>query len=203
MKVYLITSEVSSTPLAEVRTTGPGGRVDFTVDNTEGALPAQVNGSYDRLEQIVSRSSHLRMKAPTKATANLVRYIMDNGDVVEMTTDGLTCLLNGEMLDDERKRALFNAIRTGQLKVARKADSAVTVATAPDMRRPPEAVKPKTDQSIIHLLAIMHAQDKAMEKNYNARYDRGIEDQDYSYSDDPAFSKNFAYALKHGRGQDA
>jgi hypothetical protein len=200
MKVYLITSEVASAPLAEIRT--DGRKVDFIVDNTGGVLPRESGGDYERLVRMVSKSSHLKMKEPDKATSHLIRYVMDNGSVVEITTDGMTCLLDGELQDEQQKRALFAAIKSGQLKVARKSDNAVTVMASPTIE-PPKVEKPKTDAGVIHLLAIMHKQDEEMEKNYNRSYDKDIEDGDREYSDDPEFSKNFAYALKHGRGEDA
>ena len=86
MKVYVLKSDYSDVPLAEVRESG--GIIDFVVDNTEGKLPARVGKSMQALQQYVNGSSHMRLEGATKATVNLLRYVMTNGDVVEITSDG-------------------------------------------------------------------------------------------------------------------
>ena len=92
MQIYVVKSHVSSTPLAEVRT--DGRRCEFLVDNTNGKLPKACANSFERLKQIVGTSSHLTLESAKNATIGLLRYIMTNGDIVEMTTDGKTALLN-------------------------------------------------------------------------------------------------------------
>ena len=89
MKVYVIKSDYSEVPLAEVRT--DGDTVDFVVDNTNGKLPQMVQSSLPKLRMLCDNSSHMRLEEPKKATVNLLRYVMDNGDVVEITSDGHTC----------------------------------------------------------------------------------------------------------------
>jgi hypothetical protein len=198
MQVYVITSDVSSTPLAEVRT--DGNRVEFIVDNTDGVLPQEVGGSYERLMKLANGSSHIRLQQPQKATVNLIRYVMDNGDVVEITSDGRTCMLNGELLDEARKNALFVAIRRGEIKVARKADKPVPVIPTQPTTAQAAPEPPHQSREVIGLLADMHARQKQIETTYSGRNDPAIEQVDRSYSDDPAFSKAMAYYAKHGTG---
>ena len=96
MRVLIVKSTSASAPLAEIRT---DGRVlDFIVDNTDGALPEATQGSYERLISMVRRSSHMVIEEPQTPVAHLLRYVMNNGDVVEITTEGKTCLLNGKLL---------------------------------------------------------------------------------------------------------
>lgn len=199
MKVYVIKSQNSETPLAEVRT--DGNAVDFVVDNTEGMLPQQVAGSFTRLQAIVRTSHHLSMEEPKEATANLIRYVMNNGDVIEITTDGRTCMLNGKLIDDKAKNALFQAIRRGDLQVARKADEPVPVipTPAPAMKQPETPEVGHRSKEVISMLADMRDRQRDLEENYTQIDDPSIDDKDYAYSDDPEFSKNLARRAKYGK----
>lgn len=195
MKIYVVTSDASSTPLAEIRT--DGARVEFIVDNTDGVLPQEIQGSFQRLVDLTKGSSHLKLTQPDKATVNLIRYVMDNGDVVEITSDGKTCMLNGELLDEKQKMSLFSAIRRGELKVARKSDRPTPVVPTPSGEEKHEQ-KPeefgKRTKDVISLLAYQHDRQKELEQTYGK--DRKIEGRDYEYSDDPEFSKALAYHAK-------
>lgn len=199
MKIFVITSETSPTPLAEVRT--DGNRVDFVVDNTEGSLPAAIKGSYDRLAQMCRGSSHLRMTEPKQATVNLLRYVMSNGDVIEITSDGRTCQLNGQLIDENAKNALFQAIRRGDLKVARKTDEPVPVVPTPPQAAQTEQEKVEIghrSREVIQMLADMHRKQKELQETYTSQSDPEINDRDYSYSDDADFSKNLARVARYG-----
>lgn len=103
MKIYQITSDTTKIPLAEIRT--DGNAVHFIVDNTDGMLPADVKNSFERLKQIVKTSHHLKIQEPELPTTNLLRYVLSDGNVVEITTDGKTCMLNGKIIDDKQKKS--------------------------------------------------------------------------------------------------
>lgn len=200
MKVYVVTSSVGSAPLAEVRT--DGSRMEFIVDNTNGNLPSAVGASFDKLQQLVRGSSHLRMDEAKSPTATLVRYVMDNGDVVEITTDGRTVILNGQLVDEQQKMALFQAIKRGEIKVSRRADAPVPVlpalASTPEPPKPPKGSNP-SEGAMKHLNE-MRKRKRTSELNASGTSDREIDGRDYGYSDDPAFSKAIAYYARHGTG---
>src|SRR5271157_5333002 len=142
MKLFTITSEYSKAPLAEIRT--DGRRLEFIVDNTAGMLPKMAQNSFQVLEHIVSQSSHLEMHEPVVPTVSLLRYILDNGDVVEVTADGKTALVNGRLLNPQEQKALFDSIKRKELKVTRRADMANAVPVMPTMHPVQEIERPGT-----------------------------------------------------------
>lgn len=198
MKIYQIVSSASNVPLAEVRT--DGNSVHFVVDNTEGQLPEDVKGSFQRLKQIVKTSHHLSMKEPEGPTANLLRYVLDNGDVVEITTDGATCMLNGKLLDEKAKTELFNAIRSRQINVSLRPSQPVPVMPSPKKKPEPKVEDEQHTRSMLSLFADMHEKQKQLEQSYGPQGDELIDGTDYSYSDSPEDSRQFAYFMKYGTG---
>src|ERR1700676_1213693 len=125
MKLFTVTSEYSKAPLAEIRT--DGRRLEFIVDNTAGMLPKLAINFFQRLQAVVEQSSHMEMHEPKVPTVSLLRYILDNGDVVEVTADGKTALVNGRLLNQQEQKALFDSIKRKELKVTRRADMAGAV----------------------------------------------------------------------------
>lgn len=202
MKVYLIKSKTSAVPLAEVRTDGT--QVEFIVDNTGGELPTTVGKSLAKLQQMVEHSSHLEMTEPEVATSHLLRYVLNNGDVVEITTDGTTVMVNGTLLDEQQKVALFNAIKIGKLSVTRRADisNPVPVMPSPQMA-PPKMTKLPTihmNRDLIHATAKHRELEHAMAKRGKVFNDLQIENANYSGDEAPDFTKKIWYALKYGGG---
>lgn len=202
LKLYVIRSKNSPAPLAEVRT--DGRTVDFIVDNTKGQLPALTGKQFSRLQQMVDKSSHLTMEEPSKPATHLLSYVLDNGDVVEITMDGKTCLLNGRLLSEEEKQALFVAIRRKEINVKEKADMAnpvpVMPSKAPDQQMP-KMSPPKMDATVLQEIAQQHEQSKEADKQNSSAYDQNIEDMDFSNDDgdDPEQGKQMMYALKYGK----
>jgi hypothetical protein len=213
MQVYVISSEVSSTPLAEIRTDGK--RIEFLVDNTNGKLPKTVQGSMDRLKQIVENSSHLKMTQPKEATAEVLRYIMTNGDIVEITTDGKTAELNGELLSEDEKKALFEAIRSGELSIARKADTSKPIPVLPKPAPSGPSMQDqqaqqdqqdnvgKFDVAKVNDLKDYQEQQRKERNRGNKNFDETIEKSvRESNEDDKGFLRHIMYALKYGsRGE--
>lgn len=204
MKVYVVTSNTSSVPLAEIREAND--RIEFTVDNTDGKLPAMAGGSFAKLKDYVSKSSNLRMESPTEPTAHLLRYLLDNGDVAEITTDGRTCLLNGKLLEEAEKNTLFAAIRSGELKVARKADLATPISVLPARKQREESFKLKqknTYNPAIMKIAKQQADEIAkMQAQASVANDDMIEKMDLSdldTEDDRAMTRTMLYYLKYGK----
>lgn len=120
MKIFKVVSDLTEIPLLEVRS--DGNRIEVIVDNTHGKMPSEIGNSLQSLEQYIQKSSHLRLEEPSEPTAHLLRYVLENGDIAEVTTDGATCLLNGKLLSRAEKAAFFDSLTSGKIKVARRAD---------------------------------------------------------------------------------
>jgi hypothetical protein len=197
MKILVVKSDHSEIPLAEIRT---DGRVlEFVVDNTNGKLPAMFQNNYQRMLQVVQRSSHMQIQSPTKATVNLLRYVMNNGDVVEITSDGHTVILNGNLLSQQEKDALFQAFSRGDIKVSRKTDiqQAIPVfPTQPKIQKPAE--KRKLDPVVMDKIKKKQAHDAAAQEMSGPDYDDEIENADFSGAEDADWCKNMSYWLKYG-----
>jgi len=197
MKVVVIKSDYSEIPLAEIRTDGDA--LDFVVDNTNGQLPKLFQNSYPKMQQVVGNSSHLTMSEPTKATVNLLRYVMDNGDVVEITSDGHTVILNGHLLPQEEKDALFNAFTRGEIKVARKTDVQQALPVVP-ANPPPDFHSPKakindTVLGMVEKDQQKHDDDREMASR---EYDPAIDEANLSGAEDQDWTKELMRWLKYG-----
>jgi hypothetical protein len=197
MKVYVIKSDHSEVPLAEVRT--DGDTAHFVVDNTNGKLPQMVQSSLPKLRAICDNSSHMHMEEPKTATVNLLRYVMDNGDVVEITSDGHTVMLNGHLLPQEEKDALFNAFTRGEIKVARKTDVQQALPVLPS-NPPSEYAKPQSKMNPTVLGMIEDDQDKKDTAREMATrdYDPAIDDAELSDVEDADWTKELMRWLKYG-----
>lgn len=202
VQVYVITSSASSTPLAEIRT--DGAKVEFLVDNTEGKLSQMVGNSFMRLKQIVEKSSHLKLEQPSEPVAHLLRYVMSNGDIVEITTDGKTVLLNGDLLNEDEKSAFFEALKGGEITVAHKADVGKPIPVMPKINQSSQAIKVempepgKINPELMRGLNDQAAKNQQNLQSGNQNYDKNIEKADTSATDDPEFFKYLAYNLKYG-----
>jgi hypothetical protein len=152
---------------------------------------------------VLHNSSTLYADTPTTATAHLLRYVLDNGDVAEITTDGKTALLNGKLLDEQEKNVLFLSIRNGQIRVARKADMSAPIPVMP----PATKLKQKPantgmDDGLLSEFKKMSADQQEREDMSNERYDHHIENADLSDAEDPDYVKHMLYALKYGASRD-
>jgi len=199
LKTYVIRSSTSSVPLAEIRTSN--GIIDWIVDNTKGTLPHSVGKDFAKLQAMCANSSHLTMEEPQEATAQLLTYILTNGDTVEITTDGKTAILNGKLLAEEEKNSLFAAIKAGQVKISQKADLANPVPVLPTMHiqreLKPESIR-SIDQETMNELKRLQAEQQKQEELSDEKYDHAIENSDLRGDEDPEWTKSFLYRLKYG-----
>lgn len=196
VKIIIIKSSRTEIPLAEIRTDGK--KIDFIIDNTEGSLPQQCEGNYQKLLEIVHGSSHLSLEAPEKATVGYFRYILDTGDTVEITSDGKTAVLNGKMLSEHERTMLFEAIKRREINVSKKADIENPIPIGlPKKLSQPE--KQKTFDVKI-LKSIKEQQNDLNEKRKRATkdYDEELEEIAAKDLEDPKGLKQLLYALKYG-----
>lgn len=209
LKTYKIVSSHDSVPLAQIRTDGQV--VEFIVDNTNGSLPSQLKSMDERkstmmpnLQKIVSGAYHLKLEEDDSFVPQVMRYILENGDVAEITTDGLTAALNGELLTDDEKRALFDAIKRGEIKVAKdeNTNGQPVPAGTPAMPIKPSAPekKPLVSREFIQGLAKVHEEQAKQKSKASANHDPDIENMEFSDEvADKGFAKNLAYILKYGK----
>lgn len=200
MKIFVVKSDYAETPLAEIRT---DGRVlDFVVDNTNGKLPKMFQNSYQKMIEAVDKSSHMTLEQPKKATVNLLRYLMDNGDVVEITSDGHTCMLNGDIVDQDTKDALFAAVKRGEIKVSRKTPIQEALPILPTQQAPEqEPAKPTKVTMSSGVTDMIKKQQAEADKNRqlaSKKYDQDIENAKLHESEDKDWTRKMMYFLKYG-----
>lgn len=172
MRIYTVKSDYSDVPLAEIREAG--GACEFTVDNTDGALPAQVGKSFDKLRQIIAGSSHMHLDEPKGPTAQLLRYELSNGDIIEITTDIKTVILNGRLLSDAEKRAILTAIQAREIQVTRRADPMAPVPVLPTPKR--QEATPETPSALNR---------EVIDEIHQSRAERAHEASKHSSDEDP------------------
>lgn len=197
MKIYVIKSTQSKIPLAEVRV--EGDQIEFIVDNSNGSIPKMANNSFKELSRKISASSHLSLEEPTKSSITMFRYVLSNGDIAEISSDGHTCVLNGKMLDADEKEALFAAIKRGELTVTRKTDGTQPYPIMPSVQVPKQKEE-KNFLSKTALESIRKEQQEAVDAGRlsTPEYDYEIESGDYRGSEDSNYAKRILYKLKYG-----
>ncbi len=95
IKAYLLATNTHEAPIAEVRT--DGNNVQILHDLSGGSIENHVQGSWEKLKQLVQRSSHLTMLMPVEHEVGKLGFFLSTGDTIEITTDGLTATLNGHV----------------------------------------------------------------------------------------------------------
>jgi hypothetical protein len=195
IKIVKIVSDMSAVPIAEVRTDGE--QIEFIVDNTNGELPHTVGRSFSKLQNFIANSSHLRAEESKEATAHFVRYLMNNGEVIEMTTDQKTILVNGVLLDEPQKNALFQMLNSGTIKIVSSSDETkpIPVPSVPNTKKLEPIREPR---EVIHYKSEEKKRLEALQKRATPKYDPEIEHSDYSSVDNPEFTKKLWYFLKYG-----
>jgi hypothetical protein len=102
-------------PMAIIRT--DGHTIEIVEDHTGGKLAKDLRDSYERLVKLVRKSSHLTASIQGELKDGLKRFELDTGDVVEVTADGKSALLNGALLPNLLKGLLFDALNEGKVSV--------------------------------------------------------------------------------------
>jgi hypothetical protein len=200
VRVLIVKSTRTEIPLAEVRT--DGRIVHFIVDNTEGSLPDQTQGSLEKLMKLVHNSSHLIIEEPKKATVGIYRYMLDTGDVIEMTTDGKTAILNGKLLNEQEKAAIFNAVKNKEINVKNKTniETPIPIFGTQKVKKQPEKSKQELKFNPLILQHIKENIDKTekIRKNASKEYDEELEQIAKTDLENPDGFRKLLYALKYG-----
>jgi hypothetical protein len=174
MKVLRVTSDYVDVPLLEVRT--DGNKIEIIVDNSNGKISKELDDTLASLHDYVKHSSHLKLTEPDEPAAHLLRYVLENGDVAEVTTDGATCVLNNKLLSRQEKAAFFDALSSGQIKVARKADIQTPIPVPAGTKRQPQPNEPKKVKLDMHILEQYNDQQREKKKKQEDQALRGEAD---------------------------
>lgn len=197
MEILVITSKYHKQPLAEIRT--DGSNIEWIFDATDGKLNDMAQGDINRLKEVIGKSSYLDIHSPEDSSVGMLRYMMENGDIVEVTTDGKTAILNGMILDDQKKKTLMQLINSGKLKVKTRArlEDPVTVAVAAPIR-PDERKRSKYEQLMTKEIEKNQQEEEARESLNSKDRDYDIESMDFSELPNPEFGRQLMYLLKYG-----
>lgn len=195
IKVYTLLS--GDKPIGEIRSDGRSYEV-FN-DKTDGRIDLLGQNNFAQLQQAVSESSYLNLIPKYDGLPGVLRYTLDSGDVVEATTDGVTALLNGNLLPLKQKDAMMRDIMTGAVVVTSKQALSKPMAIVTD-RAIPQAQDLKPDLKQSEKLDKWSAAAMANEpkKSGSEYYDPAIENMDMGNVEWPEKVKNMAYYLIHG-----
>lgn len=197
IELYVIKSMHSSAPLAEIRTDSKN--IDWILDNTNGKLAQSCGGDFAKLKSIIDKSSHMSMETPTEATVGMLRYSLENGDIVEISTDGKTALLNGKIMPEEEKVGLMSAISSGKIKVKNKANLEKPMQVFPKRKaykvpEKPQTIKKESLEAIQKHLDAKKSKDELNDRNHDSE----INAVDFSGDEYPERGKQLLYLLKYG-----
>jgi hypothetical protein len=199
MQLFVITSDYSKVPLAEIRT--DGNNIDWVVDNTNGKLSRMSQGNFKILANIIDKSSHMNLEHPENSTVGLLRYSLENGDIIEITTDGKTAMLNGSLIAEEEKIALMSLIGSGKIKVKGKANPALPlpIRRMPKQQEKKQNIKSKKQFDEEEAIRNKTRQKIKEERSYwSPRQDKIIDSIDFSDSHCPELGRQLLYLMKYG-----
>lgn len=196
VKIYTLLSD--GQPIADIRT--DGRKMEFLNDRSEGNLLRLAGNDWKKLMELVKRSSHLSLQAPQANLPGILRYRLSNGDVVEITTDGRTASINGDMINEPEKQALFHAIRMGELTIVSKPSEPVPMYPRLPDPFPKKKDEPKDDYASADQMRKASEDEYKKRRSGSATHDAEIEKQDFSELDemDRESAKKLCYKLKHG-----
>lgn len=186
-------------PLAEIRTDGK--RYEVFDDQTNGLAEKLGGGDYARLLKRLRSSSYLQLRPKRDGVPGVLRYLLDSGSVVEITTDGKSALLNGNLLDENAKNKMMGDIANGVVTVVQKQDVSKPTPINLTMRSPEAAPDLTSEQQVALYASCNDAARKTAEKydEGSSYHDERIESMDTTDLEWPERTKNMAYFLKHGK----
>lgn len=201
----VLRSKYSEKPLAQIIVSG--NKFDVTVDNSGGTLD-RFDHDLSALQSYVSGSSHLTLEQTTDAIPTFLRFLLNTGDVLEVTEDGRVALLNGEFLSPEEQLHLAAQIQSGAVQAKGEASKYQAVPQPPKFAPPPQIV-PDSSRWIYLATGKAEARQKKrqeQDEQSSKYYDDVIEGAKFD-TIDPEFTKNLAYGFQYNTvgkgGEDA
>lgn len=189
----------SDKPIAEIRT--DGRRYEVFDDRTNGLVEKFGNGDYTALLRRVARSSQLRLRTKQEGNPGVLRYMLDSGDVAEITTDGRTAILNGDILSEQQKNNLMSAIANGTVTVTHKQQLAKPSPIGETIKAPagPPNLTSGDRRERQAEFSAGAQKAKAQKANYNHNYDPSIDNMSTEGLEWPKHVQHMAYMLKYGK----
>lgn len=196
LETYILTSDYGSKPLAAIRVVGD--KYELTLDNTMGKVDRLGQGSFSRLRTSVEKSSHMHLTEDDTPVPQYHRYLLNNGDVVEITADGKTAVLNGELLAEDAKNQLLDMLATNQIEVQHGRDDQPMTALPIVRQQKRKVVRNarKMDNGLLGGIEERRMEQDRVAKRCSIQYDPILEDAQFSTLD-PEFTKTLGYGLKY------
>jgi len=117
MKLLKVQSRLTGETLAQLRAVQD--EVQVVSDKTNGMISQVFESGLTTGKQKLDRSSALAL-VQDDTGIQIHRYLLANGDLVQITSDGVTVVLNGQILDEDYKQRLLQALAEQQLTVIQK-----------------------------------------------------------------------------------
>lgn len=186
MKALLIKSSQTDEIMAEIRTDGHS--CQFIMDKTNGKIPDLfAKGLTDGINKIDESDSLEIVNNPNVKSHT---YVLTNGDVIVITTDGKNACLNGKLLSPENFNKMHKLLAEGKLKVSKKANM-----DYPDelqgIARPVQSPIKDTRQERFENSLANFAQQKQKIGSFSNKYDPNIDQMDF-----PELDKNMHDMMK-------
>lgn len=200
VKVYLLMR--GDKAIGEIRTDLKHYEVFNDMSN---GLAAQLgHNSWDELNRKVGKSSYLHLVMKQEGLPGILRYVLDSGDVVEATSDGLTYLLNGRLLNPQEAQELQQKIHSGVVTVSQKQDIKKPIPVQAKYQEAPQYTQLKDEDREQSRQDFSAAAQEVLAKQAQGSvdYDPGIEAMDVSDMERPSTVKDMAYYLKYGKFQE-
>jgi hypothetical protein len=118
IKSYILATNTSESPIAEIRTDGKN--IQVLHDLSGGQIEASTHGSLSSLKNMVKRSAHLTLLTPIEHEIGKLGFFLETGDTIEITTDSLTATLNGRLMSEPEMDALMDSIAAGEVQVTHR-----------------------------------------------------------------------------------
>jgi hypothetical protein len=194
---FTITSDYGNAHLADIRTDGTN--ISWVSDSTSGKLAISCKNNFKLLKQMADKSSHLKL-IPSEETIGIYRFILTHGDVAEITTDNVTHILNGTILNEEQSMALDNMIQSGQVQVTQRADlnSPIVMPTSKPQLNKEIKNKNKTPDPKLDAIMKMNEEERYRKSLDSASHDREIEEMNFGSEEDNKYGRRLLYLLRYG-----
>jgi hypothetical protein len=197
MMTYRIIQEGSSQPLAVLRANKD--TFGIVLDRTGGEFEKQFGNDFKKLRDSLVSKSYIQLVADEEPVP-FTRYLLSTGDVLEISNDKATIVLDNAILTDADKASLMQQIQAGQLKIMGTSERFDGTQDAPI--KAPEIPTPKPPKAELPAAMLKNQQ---LDEQSSVNYDPRIDDTDF-YTLDPEFTRALAYKFKYNKykgGRDA
>lgn len=195
MKIFNIISNIDDKKLAEIRTDKESAQT--LLDQTGGKIEAMFSKGFEKGKKLVENSSAIRIERYDGQTIRIYRYLLENGDMVVITSDGQTLSLNGKLLDANHKQRFLEILASGQIKVSKKSDP---VNLASFYQPKPVDMMEQERQEILRRKYESHALTVSQNPlpTFSSKRDPRLDHIAKQEKHDQKFAKKLSYLLMYG-----